>query len=111
MNICVFCGSSIGNNPAYAEAARELGSLFAKSSHSLVYGGGNVGLMGVVADTVLQHHGEVIGVIPNFLLQREVGHRGVTRLEVVASMHERKKTNGRPVARFYRYARRLGNIG
>src|ERR1044072_3480888 len=91
MNICVFCGSSIGHNPVYANAARELGILLAKSSHSLVYGGGNVGLMGVIADTILQHQGEVIGVIPNFLLQREVGHRGVSRLEVVSSMHERKK--------------------
>jgi hypothetical protein len=91
MNICVFCGSSIGNNTVYAEAAKDLGRLLAESAHTLVYGGGNVGLMGVVADSVLEHRGEVIGVIPNFLLQREVGHRGVTRLEVVSSMHERKK--------------------
>lgn len=91
MNICVFCGSSIGNNTVYAEAAKDLGRLLAESAHTLVYGGGNVGLMGVVADSVLKHQGEVIGVIPNFLLQREVGHRGVTRLEVVSSMHERKK--------------------
>jgi hypothetical protein len=91
MNICVFCGSSIGNDPVYSTAARNLGKLFAKSSHKLVYGGGNVGLMGILADSVLDNQGEVIGVIPGFLLQREVGHRGVTRLEVVASMHERKK--------------------
>lgn len=91
MNICVFCGSATGTNPVYTEAARELGVLFAKSSHTLVYGGGNIGLMGVLADTVIDHAGEVIGVIPDFLLQREVGHRGVTRLEVVESMHLRKK--------------------
>jgi uncharacterized protein (TIGR00730 family) len=91
MKICVFCGSATGENPVYAEAARKLGSLFAKSSHSLVYGGGNIGLMGILADAVLLHQGEVIGVIPDFLVQREVGHRGVSRLEVVPSMHLRKK--------------------
>jgi len=91
MNICVFCGSATGENPVYAEAAKELGRLLVKSSHSLVYGGGNVGLMGILADAVLQHKGEVIGIIPDFLLQQEVGHRGVSRLEVVSSMHLRKK--------------------
>jgi uncharacterized protein (TIGR00730 family) len=91
MNICVFCGSATGNDPVYADAARELGTLFAKSSHTLVYGGGNIGLMGILADTVISNEGEVIGVIPDFLLQREVGHRGVSRLEVVESMHIRKK--------------------
>jgi len=91
MNICVFCGSSIGNNLIYEEAAQELGRLMAESSHSLVYGGGNVGLMGAIADSVLKHNGKVIGVIPDFLLRLEVGHRGITELEVVSSMHERKK--------------------
>lgn len=91
MNICVFCGSATGINPVYAESARELGLLLTRSSHSLVYGGGNIGLMGILADSVLSHGGEVIGVIPDFLLQREVGHRGVSRLEIVESMHERKK--------------------
>jgi uncharacterized protein (TIGR00730 family) len=90
MNICVFCGSSVGINPAFAEAARELGRLLVANGHTLVYGGGNVGLMGILADTILEHKGEVIGVIPDFLLRREVGHRGITRLEVVSSMHERK---------------------
>lgn len=65
--------------------------LLAKSSHSLIYGGGNIGLMGILADSVLRNGGEVVGVIPDFLLQREVGHRGVSRLEVVESMHHRKK--------------------
>lgn len=91
MNLCVFCGSSTGFQPAYADAARELGKVLTRQSHALVYGGGNIGLMGIIADSVLEHKGEVIGVIPDFLLQREVGHRGISRLEVVNSMHERKK--------------------
>ena len=91
MTICVFCGSGTGNHPVYAEAARELGAILAKNNHSLVYGGGNIGLMGILADSVLEHGGEVIGVIPQFLVNREVGHHGVTRLEIVQSMHERKK--------------------
>src|SRR5688572_20085362 len=91
MNICVFCGSSVGLKPEYGEAAKQLAILMVKHGHSLVYGGGNVGLMGVLADTVLEHKGEVIGIIPDFLVQREVGHRGISRLEVVSSMHERKK--------------------
>jgi uncharacterized protein (TIGR00730 family) len=90
MNICVFCGSSVGTNPAFAEAARELGRLLAENSHTLVYGGGNVGLMGIIADAVLENGGKVIGVIPDFLLRREVGHTGLTQLEVVSTMHERK---------------------
>lgn len=91
MKICVFCGSSSGNNPIYADSAKELGSLIGNQKHSLVYGGGNVGLMGIVADSVLEHKGEVIGVIPKFLMDREVGHAGLTSLEIVTSMHERKK--------------------
>lgn len=90
MNICVFCGSSVGLKPAFAETAREFGRSLATHSHTLIYGGGNVGLMGILADSVMEHGGEVIGIIPDFLLQREVGHRGITRLEVVSSMHERK---------------------
>jgi uncharacterized protein (TIGR00730 family) len=91
MNICVFCGSATGNQPVYAQAARHLGAAFARNSHTLIYGGGNIGLMGIVADAVLEQGGEVIGVIPQFLVNREVGHHGVTRLEIVQSMHERKK--------------------
>jgi hypothetical protein len=90
MNICVFCGSSTGGDPVYAKAAKELGQLIAKSG-SLVYGGGNIGLMGILADEVLAHKGKVIGVIPDFLMKREVGHTGITHLEIVATMHERKK--------------------
>ena len=91
MNVCVFCGSSTGVNSIYADSAQALGKVLLQRGHSLVYGGGNIGLMGVLADTLLAGKGEVIGVIPDFLLQREVGHRGITRLEVVSSMHERKK--------------------
>ncbi|HEX2224649.1 MAG TPA: TIGR00730 family Rossman fold protein [Thermoanaerobaculia bacterium] len=88
--ICVFCGSSPGASPAYAEAARELGRLLARRGLGLVYGGGNVGLMGILADAVLAEGGEVIGVIPHSLMAREVGHSGLTELRVVDTMHERK---------------------
>ena len=91
MNICVFCGSSSGLNPIYTNSARELGSLLATQQHTLIYGGGNIGLMGIVADAVLENKGRVIGVIPDFLMQKEVGHKGLTELEIVPSMHERKK--------------------
>jgi uncharacterized protein (TIGR00730 family) len=90
-SVCVFCGSSVGDDPAYAEAAKELGRLLAVNDCRLVYGGGKVGLMGVIADAVLANGGNVVGVIPHFLYQREVGHDGLTELEVVQSMHERKK--------------------
>lgn len=91
MNICVFCGSASGTNPVYAEAARALGVHVAAQGHALIYGGGNVGLMGIVAETVLAHGGEVIGVIPDFLKRREVAHLGLTRLEIVDTMHVRKQ--------------------
>jgi uncharacterized protein (TIGR00730 family) len=90
MNVCIFCGSSTGTNTIYSNAARELGSLLALNGHTLVYGGGNIGLMGLIADTVLQKGGEVIGVIPGFLMDKEVGHNGLTKLEVVDTMHTRK---------------------
>lgn len=91
MNVCVFCGSGKGLNPVYSDLARKLGLLLAKSSVRLVYGGGNVGLMGVIADAVMDSGGQVTGVIPAFLMKREVGHRGITSLEVVESMHQRKQ--------------------
>lgn len=91
MNLCVFCGSRKGTRPQFEQAAAEIGRLMAERSITLVYGGGNIGLMGVVADAVLAGGGQVIGVIPDFLMQREVGHRGVTQLEIVGSMHERKR--------------------
>ncbi len=89
-SICVYCGSNAGNKPVYAARAQTLGARIAADGLQLVYGGGNVGLMGIVADAVLAHGGEVIGVIPEQLVQWEVAHKGVTRLEVVANMHERK---------------------
>lgn len=89
-SICVFCGSSPGNDPAYADAARVLGQTLAERDITLVYGGGHVGLMGVVADAALGAGGEVIGVMPRSLVDREIGHTGLTKLHVVRSMHERK---------------------
>jgi uncharacterized protein (TIGR00730 family) len=88
--ITVFCGSSIGNQSSYREAAVTLGGLLAARGIGLVYGGGNVGLMGVIADAVLAAGGDVIGVIPHSLAQREIAHSGVTDLRVVDSMHTRK---------------------
>ena len=91
MNVCVFCGSGVGHDPVYADAAKKLAALFCKTNTTLIYGGGNIGLMGILADEVLRNQGDVIGIIPDFLVQQEVGHRGITRLEIVKSMHERKK--------------------
>jgi uncharacterized protein (TIGR00730 family) len=88
--ICVFCGSNTGSGSAYIDAARSLGQLFAREGIALVYGGGSVGLMGELADSVLAAGGEVIGVIPHALWAREVGHRGLTDLRIVDTMHERK---------------------
>ena len=88
--LCVFCGSSVGNQPAYAEAARAMGALLAARGIGLVYGGGHVGLMGVIADAVMANGGEVIGVIPQTLADREIAHTGITELRVVDSMHTRK---------------------
>jgi len=88
--ICVYCGSNAGSRPAYAERAAALGTRIAGEGLSLVYGGGNVGLMGIAADAALAAGGEVVGVIPEQLVGWEVAHQGVTRLEVVANMHERK---------------------
>ena len=89
-SVCVYCGSNPGSRPIYTERAIALGDRLARDGLALVYGGGNVGLMGVVADAVLAAGGEVIGVIPEQLVGMEVAHRGVTRLEIVANMHERK---------------------
>lgn len=90
MRIAVFCGSSPGHDKAYVESARTLGRYLAERNIELVFGGGKVGLMGAVADAVLDAGGEVFGVIPESLRDRELAHPGLTRLEVVASMHERK---------------------
>ncbi len=90
-SVCLFCGSSDLSDPAYTEAARAFGRLTAAAGWRLVYGGGNVGLMGEVADATLAAGGQVIGVIPELLLQKEVGHRQLTELEVVQTMHQRKQ--------------------
>lgn len=89
-SLCVFCGSSVGNRPEYAAAAVEVGRLLAERNIRLVYGAGNVGLMGVLADATLAAGGEVIGVIPQMLVDRELAHRGLTELRIVSTMHERK---------------------
>jgi len=91
-SVCVYAGSSVGVRPAYAEAAARLGRRLAERGVRLVYGGGAIGLMGVVADAALAAGGAVVGVIPHALQEREVGHAGLTELRVVASMHERKLT-------------------
>ena len=88
--LCVYCGSKPGNRPEYAEAARTLGARLAEEGVGLVYGGASVGLMGVLADTVLAGGGEVLGVLPHGLAAREVAHPGLTELFLVGSMHERK---------------------
>ncbi|WP_197321369.1 TIGR00730 family Rossman fold protein [Saccharomonospora sp. NB11] len=93
--ICVFCGSSSGKDPRYAAAAAEVGTLLAERGIGVVYGGGQVGLMGVVADAALQAGGEVVGVIPKHLMRAEIAHHGLTKLHVVADMHERKATMAR----------------
>ena len=90
MNITVYCGSTMGNDPIYAKAAKELGEWICARGHSMVYGGGNIGLMGLIADTVLSGGGAVTGVIPEFLLEAEKGHEGLHTLEIVSSMSERK---------------------
>lgn len=87
---CVYCGSKAGASPSYAKQAAELGTRLARENITLVFGGGNVGLMGICADAALAAGGEVTGVIPEQLVGWEVAHAGLTRLEVVSSMHERK---------------------
>jgi uncharacterized protein (TIGR00730 family) len=89
-SICVFCGSSVGSRPEYATAAIAFGRLLAEQGIRVVYGAGNVGLMGVLADAALAAGGEVIGVIPQMLVDRELAHRRITDLRIVSSMHERK---------------------
>lgn len=89
-SLCIYCGASPGHDPVHAAAATELGALLAREKVTLVYGGGRVGLMGLVADSCLKAGGQVVGIIPDFLFQRELGHGGATELHVVASMHERK---------------------
>lgn len=89
-SICVFCGSSPGGRSAYRKAAVSVGQELARRRLRLIYGGGNVGLMGVLADAVLESGGTVVGVIPQALVDKEVAHRGLTELRIVESMHQRK---------------------
>ena len=89
-SVCVFAGSKTGASPAYRDAACELGRAVAARGYTLVYGGGSIGLMGVIADAVLADGGRIIGVIPDELARREVAHAGLTELKVVRTMHERK---------------------
>jgi uncharacterized protein (TIGR00730 family) len=88
--VCIYCGSSPGIDPAYMDSARTIGQLIASQGHSLVYGGGHVGLMGAASDAALAAGGQVTGVIPQDLLDKEVGHGALTELIAVKSMHERK---------------------
>lgn len=89
-SICVFCGSSVGNDTAFRQAAEALGQALVQRNITLVYGGENIGLMGVIADQVMRGGGQVIGVIPRKLVEKELAHHGITDLRVVGSMHERK---------------------
>jgi uncharacterized protein (TIGR00730 family) len=90
VRVCVFCGSNRGRDPSFALVADELGRTLARAGHGVVYGGGNVGLMGIVADAALAAGGEVIGVIPAALQAKELAHHGLSELRITASMHERK---------------------
>jgi uncharacterized protein (TIGR00730 family) len=89
-SLCVFCGSRFGNDPLYEQTARELGAVLADKGIRLIYGGGGMGLMGVVANAVMENGGEVIGVIPKFLDEMEVGKLDITKLIITNNMHERK---------------------
>jgi uncharacterized protein (TIGR00730 family) len=90
--VCVYCGAAGNVEESYRAAAIRMGSLLAENGFGLVYGGGRVGLMGLMADSALAHGGEVTGIIPAHLHEREIGHTGLTQLRVVGSMHERKQT-------------------
>lgn len=90
-SICIFCGSNVGTDPAFSSSAQKLGVLFAQRNIELVYGAGNVGLMGVIADACLDAGGKVVGVIPEFLMAKEVGHSGLQELIQTKTMHERKQ--------------------
>ncbi len=99
-HLCVFCGSSRGANPAYAESARRVGTSLARHGLGLVYGGGRIGIMGIIADAALAEGGRVVGVIPDPLATKELAHDGLTELHVVPSMHERKALMARRSAGF-----------
>ncbi|MFA6236894.1 MAG: TIGR00730 family Rossman fold protein [Bacteriovorax sp.] len=89
--LCVFCGSAEGNSPAYLEMARSLGTMMAKNNIALVYGGASIGVMGAIADAVMENGGVVIGIIPKLLVNYEIAHKDLTELHIVEDMHQRKK--------------------
>ncbi len=89
-SVLLFCGSATGNDPIIIEEAKALGVYLAKNNYRLIYGGGNIGIMGIVASSVMENGGQVIGIIPQFLMEKEVGKIDLTELHVVKSMHERK---------------------
>ena len=91
MKITVFCGANEGRNEAYRKNAEELGKWIADNNYTLVYGGGKVGLMGIIADTVLENNSEVIGIMPQFLVDREISHTGITEFIIVDDMSVRKE--------------------
>lgn len=91
MNVAVYCGASVGNSDEYALITKALGNWIGENRHNLIYGGGNAGLMGIIADTVIDAKGEVTGVMPGFLVERELAKDNLTSLIIVANMHERKK--------------------
>jgi uncharacterized protein (TIGR00730 family) len=90
-NVCVFCGSSKGNSPKYVAMAKDLGEKLHDNGYGLVYGGASIGVMGAIADSVLERKGQVIGVMPASLVDREVEHKNLTKFERVGTMHERKE--------------------
>jgi len=108
--ICVFCGASPGDRPAYSEAARTLAAQLARRNLTLVYGGGSIGVMGILADAMLDHGGRVIGVLPEHLSRREVAHSGVTEMHIVGSMHERKALMARRADAFIALPGGLGTL-
>ncbi len=108
--IAVFCGSSIGFNTIYAESAKQLGSYFAKHNIGLVYGGGKIGMMGTIADAILENNGEVIGVIPNLLRHEEVAHTKITKMIVTKKMSKRKVKISRLVDGYIALAGGFGTL-
>jgi uncharacterized protein (TIGR00730 family) len=109
-SICVYCGSRTGESPAYVHTAREVGRAIGERGWQLVYGGGKVGLMGVVADAVLAHGGRVVGVIPSMLMEREVGHADLHELHVVDTMHQRKQMMAERVHAFLALPGGIGTL-
>ncbi|AXX92172.1 TIGR00730 family Rossman fold protein [Malaciobacter molluscorum LMG 25693] len=110
MRVAVFCASGIGNNEIYLNEIKSLGKFFAKNNIELVYGGGKVGLMGAIADSVMQNGGKVYGVIPEQLEQKELSHTGITKLKVVKNMHERKAEMAANADAFVAFAGGAGTL-